>query len=72
MLSSWEVQCGKVFCTIQLGEDVLNLGHGPDKISGDFVQGSIIAYDEFSTITLRYYYDWSSPAGVTTACHFHI
>ena len=57
MISSSKVQCVKIFCTIQLGEYVLNPGHGPDKLLCDSVKGCIINNKAFSTITLEYYYD---------------
>ena len=51
MISSSEVRCVKVFCTIQLGEDILNLGYGPDELLGDFAQSSIIDDKVFFTIS---------------------
>ena len=32
----------KIFCTNQLGENVLNLEHWPNELLCEFVQGSII------------------------------
>ena len=72
VISSLEIQCWKIFHTIQFGEDVLKLCHGLDEFLGEFVQDSLINDKALATIALRYYYDGNWPAGVTTAYHFDV
>ena len=52
MVCSSEIQCWKIFYTIQFGEDVFDFRYGPDELLSDFVQGSIIDDKAFPPLPL--------------------
>ena len=72
MVTSSEIQGGKILHTTEIWEDVLDFGHRADELLCDFVQGSVINDKAFSTFIFRYSIDGSWPARVTTADDFCI
>ena len=51
MGSSSEIEGGKILGSIEYRENAFDFWLGPDELPGDFVQGSVVNDEAFSTIT---------------------
>ena len=53
-MSGSEIKGGKILGTTEFRENDFDFWHRPDELPGDFVQGSVVNDEAFSTITFRY------------------